>query len=316
MNRSGNENYCKELGHKSTYLIPKPPLPAGGGHGLFGFNDGFVTAVGAARSSTEDDCVKKKALSLFTLLLFIRDYKIDVAQRKMLAISLARRISEPKDTMKDLDNELIKTGIENTLKKNLTYQNKDSVTIEIENSLSNEKCGNPGDKDMPPRWLAEKFFWPIYWCFVSKCEGETTEYTGLPVVSNPFHPGADAKIVSAANQADWKPLMQEVFPFLEEPLGIAKLNYYKSTSGFERNPWCMSYVAVKAKAKPKIPFSLPFGQVEIEARAFAKPFGATMGPWEKSRWSQSSKNSDSGDVVDPVLPPRIFAGQLLDGTMH
>jgi len=316
-NVSGSETYCKESGRRSTYSIPKPPVPSYGGHGLFGFNTGFIAAVQSARKSIEDDCKEKRALSLFTMLSFVRSYKIDIAQRKQLAISLARRISSTTDTMKDLDNESIKTGIENTLKKNLTYQNKDNVEFTVENSLSNEKCGNPSDQDAPPRWLVEKFIWPIFWAFIGKCGGETMQYQGMPITENPFTSSSvDANLKQVIEDPKWKPLLQEIFPFIEEPDGtIPKTNYYKSSMGFEKNPWCMSYIAVKAKSKPKIPFSLPFGDVELEAKAYAKPFGATMGPWHKSRWSQSSNKSDSGELVEEISPPRIDPGQLLDGTM-
>lgn len=77
----------------------------------------------------------------------------------------------------------------------------------------------------------------------------------------------------------------------------------------------MGYVAVKAKAKPKIPFALPFGEVELVARAYAKPFGGTIGPWAKSRWDASSNFSNGGEDVEKVSPFRVQPGQLLDNTL-
>jgi len=317
-----NENYCRESGEKKPYTIRLPPLPNSGGHSLFGFNDAFVGAVDSARTAIRDDCRKKRALSIFTLLLFNRAYKLDVAQRKQLAVNLARRISEPADKMKDIDNESIKEGIEKTLEKNLTYQNKESKPeITIENSFSSEKCGNPEDPDAPPKWLVEKFFWPIYWSFLANCSAdgsEATSYEGAPIsLLDDLKAGPLAPII---NQTLADPTfgnaIQDLYELMGEPDGtVPKTNYYKSTTGFEKNPWCMSYIAVKVKTKPKIPFSLPFGQVELEAKAYAKPFGATIGPWAKSKWDASSDYSNTGEDVDTVTPIRMRPGQTMDNTM-
>jgi hypothetical protein len=87
---------------------------------------------------------------------------------------------------------------------------------------------------------------------------------------------------------------------------------FHSSLGFEKNPWCMAYMGVKAKTSTSKPFS-PFGApIELEARAFAQPFGGRIGPWYKERWSRSSPMSAQGDRLDKLTTPRMLPGGALD----
>jgi hypothetical protein len=86
---------------------------------------------------------------------------------------------------------------------------------------------------------------------------------------------------------------------------------YQFTLGVEKNPWYMAYVGIRATSAPRQIF-FPFGpNLEIRARAYAKPFGGRMGPWHGSAWPKGSLES-TGPQTDPFVPERTKAGGLLD----
>jgi hypothetical protein len=304
-----NENYCKTAGTNPQQTLTLPPLPDQGFAVIFGSNDAMRNVITAARDSIRRDCRSKNGISVAMLLLFARAYKIDVSHRKKLAVKLAQRISSGVDTMRDLDNEMVADGVRNTLVKNLTYQNKDTmVDATFLNGLALNNCGNTGDVNAPPRWLVERFFWPVYWSLLADCNQENE----LNYFTRPIFELTD--IPSETFDSQFGQIIRDLFPYIQEPDGsIPARNYLKSTAGFEKNPWCMAYFGVRAKSKPQIPFS-PFGTVTLEAKAFAKPFGGTIGPWSHSQWSNSDRMSRGGTEIDTVSPIRIEPGQTLDAT--
>jgi hypothetical protein len=305
VNAGGRENYCRNAGSAGHQTINLPPPPNSLGHFFIGFNDSFRNAVITANENIMNDCKNKNGISLSMLLLFVRAYKIDVAQRKRLAIKLAQRISRGIDRMTDLDDEPVKDGVENTFRKNLTYANKENVKDFVAgSSLADSHCTITGDVNAPPRWLVERFFWPIYWSLVANCSVTTLDYFTRPMLDLNDIP-ADTR------NAQFGGIIDELFPFIQEPDGNNSVtNFYKSTLGFEKNPWCMSYFSVRAATEPKIPFS-PFGSVRLTAKAFAKPFGGTIGPWSRSNWTSGSNFSQGGNEVESVSPIRVLPGEQL-----
>lgn len=89
------------------------------------------------------------------------------------------------------------------------------------------------------------------------------------------------------------------------------------TLGYEKDPWCMAYVGVKAKTKPKIPFAP--ADFELSARSFAKPFGGKIGPWYFKSWPATSTQSvgsndpnQADTKTDPFLPQRLEDASKVD----
>ena len=83
---------------------------------------------------------------------------------------------------------------------------------------------------------------------------------------------------------------------------------FHSTKGVEKNPWYITYTGAKVTTAPRKPF-FPFGSpVNLEARAFAQPFGGRVGPWSKTSWLREPGHKQSGDVVDKLIPEEFIAG--------
>jgi hypothetical protein len=70
----------------------------------------------------------------------------------------------------------------------------------------------------------------------------------------------------------------------------------------------MAYVGVRARTKPRQLFWPVGDYITLEARAFAKPFGGTIGPWAGVAWPQSALQSDNGaGETDAMVPKRDAA---------
>lgn len=304
---NGGESYCRELSKD----IPLPGIPSGSYGGFGGtFTQIFTAIQGISQQAVDkikNDCRKKMTMNNFALASFIYAHKLDVANRKMVLFRLAHGLSKVKDDFDDLDGESGAKGIENTLKKNLTAQNKDGFkNMEILNSMGIGDCSGGTDMDPPP-WLSEIFIQPAYDFTEFDCDD-----------SNVIKNSAQKKLMNRQDvplyqvkykEGAYEPILTEVLPRLMDQPGNTPIErLYKSSMGFEKNPWCMAYVGVKASAEPSIPFS-PFGSVKITATAFAKPFGGRIGPWHKEQWSSSANQSDSGAEVDKVGYVRAKQGE-------
>ncbi|RYZ68814.1 MAG: hypothetical protein EOP05_15805 [Proteobacteria bacterium] len=85
-----------------------------------------------------------------------------------------------------------------------------------------------------------------------------------------------------------------------------------SSLGYEKNPWCMAYVGVKARTTPRKPFA-PFGlPVDLTARSFAQPFGGRIGPWYRNGWSRGAPISDGAAKTDRLSSARAV-NNVIDG---
>lgn len=305
---STKENYCKDNERAMSIPLPGKPSFVSGNfvvNPFIAFQSGVINFSEAVRQQVKSDCAQKSPLSIYSLYRFIFAYKLDVYNRKKILYKMANRMSKSTDDFKDFDGESVKEGVEKTLKNNLTYQNKEAKDLEIKffNSMGAGECRSLGGDEMPPGWLNEISVYPVYQAFVGVCHGGTSvNYVPRLINANGFDPANEPDLTGSP----FWPNIKGMNPYVQEPDGSNPAQkMWKSTLGFEKNPWCMSYVGVEAKTTPQIPFS-PFGQVTLRAKAYAKPFGGSVGPWYKKQWSQSSKMSDQGDDVEKISPTRII----------
>lgn len=299
------ENTCRNMATFSGIkLFSIPPVIAG--HQAF--SSSIASTARVLLDNATRRCVIFGSYNYFMLAKFVVAYNYDQAHRMDTIAALSRATSQSEEDFYDLDGELVSEGIKATLRKNLTPANRDSLgdnNIKIFNSLGADGCNSQGLAEaQPAKWLNPIRVYPGFSYIDTKCDGtainlEGKELTGDPA-SFPHHINTPASVgpVPAGLVADIKNFADFV--------GFrSNLNdNYNFSIGVEKNPWCMAYVGVSAQTQPRIPFS-PFGQNQLKARAFFKPFGGRIGPWYQSKWPRGSEMSSQGERTDPLLPPRV-----------
>ncbi len=314
---NGTESYCKSIAPLS---VPQPGIPSFGPSNIFSaFQGGIISIANTLADKAGKYCSWSMATNWLQLAKYISAYKYDIRNRKKLLLALANEIS--KEDPRDIQGDSIKEGVYKTLLRNLTYPSQESlrarfgekgqgagsqeVDFKFINSLSMGDCrGSPSDI-APPGWLKEIFIFPVY----AMTDGECSAGAGGNLVFKPTY-------FNVSSQPAISPNITNEFPSLvpiAEKLAAVASEYstadpnqllFRSSIGFEKNPWCMGYVGVSATTTPKIPFA-PFGSVTMKATAYAKPFGGRIGPWYGSVWPSGADESDKSKPTDAVLPTRI-----------
>lgn len=312
----GGVSYCKEA---VAQVVPKPVAPSltSDPFNFFSFQTAIAGAINTANANISKICTNAMAENWLNLVKFIAIYKTDVANRKKLLLALANQLSAGDPT--DIDGDSVRAGVYKTLIKNLSYPNRESIASKYNaegigsendeagfsflNSLSLDGCNSVGP-DAPPKWLSEIFILPLYYYIDGICGTNNSVTFQATQLDRSTVPANASSVFGAAN-------VKNLLDFAAEPATSApSALLYRSSLGFEKNPWCVAYVGVSAKATPKIPFS-PLGAVTLRAVAYAKPFGGRIGPWYGSTWSPGQTQSNGAwgntDLSDKLLPPRVAA---------
>ncbi len=314
---NSSENYCLDA---DGVKVPLPGVPKLGPANIFVVFQGAIAAAATAlRTAAADSCQRAMARNYRQMAETIGTYKYDVRNRKKLLIALANELSAAEPN--DLDGAPIRQGVFRTLYKNLTRQNQDSIKTKFGmdgngngdsntdfkfiNSLALPGCGTESGAGAPPKWLAEKFVFPVHRMVDATCKGTSViDFKPIYVNNNATDPPpANAVAEFGADTAN------EIAQFLmEQETADPNLQLYRTTAGFEKNPWCVTYVGVSATTTPKIPFT-PLGDVTMKATAYAKPFGGRIGPWYSRFWEPDAPTSREtlapGEMVDKLLPIRV-----------
>ena len=288
-----NENLCNTPGLKIPPL-PQVQVIAG----FLGINTSLAALSSYLRQQFDNACVKHGAYNWWWAMSVLHAFRIDQRNRKQIIKHLAESLSKnPNGDFFDLDGNSVFEGAKKTFEKNLTYSNKTRVqNFEMFNSLK----GVAWDK-----WLSEIKINPtLLYTDVTNaagCNADMQPVSNLPQRGDarnflfaPF-PGG----LGAQDLAQWK-----------EDRFLADSDYQFSI-GVEKNPWYMAYVGIKAETAPRQIF-IPLGDgIKTIARAFAKPFGGRIGPWNASTWQRGSPNSE-GQPTDELLPPRSLPSKFPD----
>ncbi|MGE4132682.1 MAG: hypothetical protein AB7F86_13645, partial [Bdellovibrionales bacterium] len=263
-------------------------------------NAGIAALSRQLRAQFDIQCQKHGAYNWWFAMSILHAFRLDQRNRKQVIFALARNLSTENDFI-DLDGNSVLQGARETFLKNLTYGNRQSFTsgqgdFQMLNSLGGVR---------PETWLVENKIIPtLLYTDVNNEPG--CNASPQPIQNLPERPGARDLLnqpfpqgLAAGNLLQWR-----TENFLQD-------SDYQFSIGVEKNPWYMAYIGVKAETNPR-PVFFPFGGgVKLVARSFAKPFGGRIGPWYQSRWERGAPNS-SGDLVDPLMAPRVAAGGLLN----
>lgn len=289
-----DENTCRGMADMSTIQLFKAPQVIAG---FQGFTHNIRAAANQYLAQINSRCKIVGTYNYILLGSFIVAYNIDQGDRSLLMTQISRSMSASTEDFWDIDGESVKTGIEKTLKNNLTVANRDSVNFKVYNSLGATACNSSGRANAsPPKWLTPIKVFPAFAYTDTVCDANAIKSVARAM-------GLDEGL--PAYRLESTPEDQQMIKSLHELIGL-KPNLedpYNFTVGVEKNPWCMPYVGVSATSKPNIPFSI--GGITLTAKAYAKPFGGRVGPWYNSKWSPGSYESSGGKKIDDQLPPRI-----------
>ena len=256
---------------------------------------GFIRSViDAAKKANESQIKRCQQIGVFNFISLARNYYsfvMDQANLKSLIYYMANNLSnEQKDEFFDIEGKSVRLGIEKTLRKNLTADNAEAITeLKVYNGLSG--CGQASRDTEAPKWLSEVKVLPgfVYADWQCSASSAALSLEAKSVTQGPNY----------AQEEGQGQLVDRLLQFTNMRLE----GLYQPSIGVEKNPWCMAYVGVSATTKPKIPFS-PFGAVELKAKAFAKPFGGSIGPWYSDQWPSGSDRS-TGKKLSELFPPRL-----------
>jgi Putative Flp pilus-assembly TadE/G-like len=275
-----------------------PPITGSGDPlGLIGGLNDFLNAI---TSEVRERCITVGVLDWQVAASFLSAYVLDADRRMQMIRALSTKLSTPATEMQDHLGGSVFNGALNTLKKNLTEPQRETVQLKMLNSLSSDMDGPCSD---PNFWLPSVDLHPLV-TYVRMIWNPTPGRCIPTVVSNRGNvadilpPAADLQSVGGRNNA----LLTSVWT-----------NNSPIASGVEKNPWCMPYMKLSATTRPRKIFAPFGGETVLKAESFAKPFGGRIGPWYSKQWPSGSPTSQGLDRIDPLLPARSISGQRVGG---
>ena len=196
---------------------------------------------------------------LLGIMSFIH-FRRDQSARKYMIHELAKALTNGKD----LDNQLIETGVKKTFTKNLSFINKASFN----KSTSKLKQFSSLDGATPGQWLRDQPF------------------HDMGLYSNFYGSGGCTKRLdflhtppaSVANQPNTISLTNEIG--IHDPWpACAASKQCQASAGMRKVEDFIVFYSVKAELDYEKQIFLPFSEnITLKAKAFAKPFGGLIGP--------------------------------------
>lgn len=288
-----NENLC------NVPNLRIPPLPqVQVVAGFLGINTSLAALSSYLKNQFAQACEKHGAYNWWWSMSILHSFRIDQRNRKQIIKYLAANLSNPSGDFLDLDGNSVLEGARKTFLKNLTFSNRARYTgnFEMFNSMKGVD---------PEKWLSEIKISPTI-LYTDVSPGDGCNADPQPIANLPQRPAAVNFLMQ-----DFPAGLggRELEPWKEDRFSAT--SDFQFSMGVEKNPWYMAYVGVKAEATPRQIF-MPLGDgVLTVARAFAKPFGGRIGPWNKATWQRGAANSE-GAETDILLPPRVLPNQFIN----
>ena len=282
---SSSENSCRNIHLADDVPLPNPNLlfiP-----GFFGFGTIVGTAITNAITQISNRCSFVGTLNHIIGGRFIIAHNNDAEQRAHLINYLATGLSTDTNNFFEIDGGSARQGIERTLSKNLTDANRATMDFQVLNGLAQGACrktssvtGSTQLNNDAPQWLVpvEVFpVWRYYDCTIDAVgSGQAVSQQARQLATS-----SPATINQPQRLGDAGAVLQNEFNAMAPYLSPRPV-----LTGFEKDPWCMAYVGVKATTSPRIPF-MPLSNVTLTAEAYSKPFGGRVGPWYTNSWQPS-----------------------------
>ncbi|MES2802276.1 MAG: Tad domain-containing protein [Bdellovibrionota bacterium] len=301
------ETYCKvdcrAIENMSAFAISE--IPPVGTSAIFGnnFGNSVQSAINKANSILKGVCRSLGPITTQMLALYYGNYIKDTQNRRAFIYMMNKNLGLREDQMLDIEGNSVLTGVQNTLKNNLTEANLTSMNATSISALNGVKSFG-GGTSFAEAMLKEIAFQRLLF-FMVDCDYNSGSATGL-------------KSLYQGGSGELDPTILTDLPQIMDAGGITaiqdlfRLNTEQSnTLGYEKNPWIQVYYGVKATSEPKIPF-LPLAKIKLHAVSFAKPFGGSIGPWYFKNWDSGMDDNkgrnDWENRTDINLPRRNISG--------
>ena len=290
-----DENVCKDR-NLNVPTIPVIPIVAG-----FNPINVVINSISSnLQHQFDKSCQNVGVWNWWFMKATKESFRQDMGNRRAVIEAMARAASRPAETWVDIDGNSIFAGARTTFYKNLTWSNSttspEEIQFEVHNSLDRYEADISW---LQPIKITPHFMY-IDVPFPKGCKTQVKNYEQPPQNSS---------------NTDFAFIMGNLggATFITDRPGtpFPDTSILRLVAGYEKNPWIMSYVSVRAQVKSRQIFH-PFGEpVTLTATAYAKPFGGRIGPWYGREWSPGNPQS-SGFKVDVRGQPRTEAGGLMD----
>ncbi len=271
------------------------------GAGQFGgdVQGSINAAIDVANRSIKGKCEALGPIGATILTRFLAGYINEIQPRSKTIEALAANLSLEADKMLDIEGNTIIKGSKATLENNLTEANLTSFksnpgNFSTENGLFGNSCSFGSDGSGGS--FLKKIEIDFIRYFIHNCRNNGA--------ANNFLPESVYNTDSGQLGLAFGGITAQERDILESLLTPGQ----QHTVGYEKNPYCIEYYAVKASSEPQIPF-LPLTKIKLNAFAIAKPFGGSIGPWYGKTWPKGSQASIFDDTnqatkTDETLPIR------------
>ncbi|MDX9730713.1 MAG: Tad domain-containing protein [Bdellovibrionales bacterium] len=292
-----NENYCWQPNNWQSGSIQNPSVPFT--PATAGVNAAASQSAQMSQTAFTASCQEASPLSWAYVATILTHYKISIGHRKRAIKALRENLV--RENPVDREGNSIRDGVIATIRKNLTESNRESfdpASVQLMNGLAvGSECGGgamPGENTLPEILTSPGLYFAFLRGAGTSCSFSYAFQTQHQEIS-----------AAGGNVARWDPDGRLRGMVSGEPDPTNPYAHEHSSLGFEKNPWCMAYVGVKAQTQPRKPFA-PFGRATtLVARAFAQPFGGRIGPWYSKRWTRGNMKSD------PVAQPVATVGAVV-----
>jgi hypothetical protein len=238
----------------------------------------------------ESLCKKLGPVGASVLARFMIGYIMEASSRSQTLAMLAANLSQDADRFVDLDGAKVIDGAKRTFENNLTGANFSGITdssFKTYNGLSNSECRFRTGKDSAKEFL-KKIEFNYLQLFIHNC------VWGSPATGENYKPE------SIITETGLNSVFNEVPAAAKEAiLSLYAQGGDKFSVGYEKNPNCVEYYAVRTSTEPNIPF-LPLSKIKLNALSIAKPFGGSIGPSYGDQWPKSNSKSVFNDAPDPT----------------
>lgn len=260
-------------------------------------------------ASLAQRCQELTKTSAVVLSRFMVAYANESLLRTETIKVLAKNLSLPAADMLDIEGKKILDGAKRTLENNLTGANftgLDQASVTAYNGLSDNNCSFKDGRDPGQKEFLKIIDFNILNLFLMTCE---TQGAGGAGQQN-YQPQA---LYSDASGSGINPIIDpQLNPDVKAVIQAFLNPESRFNVGYEKNPNCVEYFAVKATSEPTIPF-LPLSKIKLDAVAVAKPFGGSIGPSFGKTWPKGSPRSVYDDAdplsrIDKTLPQRGYLG--------
>jgi hypothetical protein len=240
------------------------------------------------RAQYKQSCEDGGAIDWYFTGLILQAYREAIANRKAMIRTLSRNLSSSKTDFMDQSMNSVAQTAERTFTKNLTLTNSSNAPkFEFLNSLGLAQCAGAGESGVAS-WLSDIAIRPVL-LYRDMIDNGGCERT--------IRPHTDPTRSPSYLKFDPAGILRTVLT-QEYPL----TDLHRASRGFEKNPWCLAYVGVKASVSSIKPFAPLGNPITLTARAFAQPFGGRIGPWDRSSWPVGSDHS-VGAIKDGEIDP-------------